>query len=489
MIPKLSGITCGNFGVRSNGGIVCHGAWCAMCFRQHPKDKFPVLKVQDLDNSLVDEEYLIEDDLTRFMMARDGDHLMTPFQCERCHFFNMRNRARNMNSQEDELLAICIRRATIDSFWARESSTVASNLRLAKRHLVDQATLGSEMEAMPNRGPYPQADVWGMNIVCGILIRSLDKGRNADTVQYETIRKLRSMYSNFVHTCADGLGASFVSDSGMSSSISNSSTSSLFFKRFMLGCHRRMGDVWKPDAPITKDILQVCFDILEEQWDFFKDNKDSIGKRKTALMGCMLVAGYYGALRGEEVNRVDLGGMNQYWKEGSSQIEEKRHVPLTLMGRFKQITGIKFYTQPLAWSTKGGRCLATWFLRARECYAEDNIVSGPMFRNEAKKSKMSVAEMDIGFHALLRLVQNRCPNLIADSVKVEDDYSMKRSLRRGATAEAQNAQIPTDVIQANNRWRKFSRAKGMTPGMSMMERYSDARASVPTLILFSFGIG
>ena len=100
----------------------------------------------------------------------------------------------------------------------------------------------------------------------------------------------------------------------------------------------------------------------------------------------MLVAGYYGALRGEEVNRVDLGGMNQYWKEGSSQKGEKRHVPLTLMGRFKQITGIKFYTQPLAWTTKGGRCLSTWFLRARACYAEENIASGPMFRNEANKT-------------------------------------------------------------------------------------------------------
>ena len=141
---------------------MCYGAWCVLCFRQHPKDKFPVLRVQDLENSLVDEEYLIEDDLTRFMTARDGDHLMTPFQCERCHFFNMRSRERNMNSQEDELLAVCIRRATIDSFWGRERSTVSSNLSLAKRHLADQAALGSEFEAMPNRGPYPQSG--GLNI-------------------------------------------------------------------------------------------------------------------------------------------------------------------------------------------------------------------------------------------------------------------------------------------------------------------------------------
>ena len=59
MIQKLSGVTCGNFGVRSNGGEVCYGAWHATCFYQHTKDMFPVLGVKDPHNSLVDEEYLI----------------------------------------------------------------------------------------------------------------------------------------------------------------------------------------------------------------------------------------------------------------------------------------------------------------------------------------------------------------------------------------------------------------------------------------------
>jgi len=59
---------------------------------------------------------------------------------------------------------------------------------------------------------------------------------------------------------------------------------------------------------------------------------------------------------------------------------------------------------------------------------------------------------------------------------------MKRSLRRGATAEAQNARIPTNVIEANHRWRKVARAKGMTPGMSMMECMS-------LLVRYSYCIG
>jgi len=176
--------------------------------------------------------------------------------------------------------------------------------------------------------------------------------------------------------------------------------------------------------------------------------------------------------------------MNQYWNEGSSQTTNKRHVPLTLVDTFKQQTGIKFYTQPLAWKTREGRFLATWFVRVRAW-----IVTDLMFINESKKTKMSVAEMDRWFHELLRAVQNRCPNLIADSVKIEDDYNMKRSLRWGATAEAQNAHIPTNVIEANNRWRKVLRAKGMTSGMSVMEWYTDAKAIVPLLIRFFYCIG
>jgi len=71
------------------------------------------------------------------------------------------------------------------------------------------------------------------------------------------------MYSNFVHTCANGVGPSFVSDYY----IKLVNKQSVLQKVHLLGCHRRMGDVWKPDAPIRKDILEVRFNILEERWE------------------------------------------------------------------------------------------------------------------------------------------------------------------------------------------------------------------------------
>jgi hypothetical protein len=115
------------------------------------------------------------------------------------------------------------------------------------------------------------------------------------------------------------------------------------------------------------------------------------------------------------------------------------------------------------------------------------VTSGPVFRN-AKGKRASTAELDVDFHGILMRVQKRWPNLIPDhTVKVKEEYGVYRSLRRGATMEAQNAEIPGDVIEANNRWRKHSRLKGLTPGISMMERYTDAKASVPSLIRFSGG--
>ena len=72
--------------------------------------------------------------------------------------------------------------------------------------------------------------------------------------------------------------------------------------------------------------------------------------------------------------------------------------------------------------------------------------------------------------------------------KIEDEYSASRSFKRGATAQARNMDIPQDVIQANNRWRQKERSRGSTPHMSLLERYTDAKASAPLLVKFSGGL-
>ena len=55
---------------------------------------------------------------------------------------------------------------------------MASNLGETKKFLKTQELLGTENLALPNRGPYPKDDNWGMHVACGILLRSLDPGKN-----------------------------------------------------------------------------------------------------------------------------------------------------------------------------------------------------------------------------------------------------------------------------------------------------------------------
>jgi hypothetical protein len=464
-----------------NGRKTCNGAWHGTCFVQDAADKFPVLQVQDLDDSLVDESTLDDEDPNRFKEARDGDHLMTPFQCPECHFMNITGRLPSSLLHKDVLAMTCIKRATLDSLWSRERSTVQSNKLEGAKFLAGQRLLGFDTHCFPYRGPYPKYDACGMQLACSMLLRSLDPGRTTASIQYETVRKQRSFYSNFVHTCHDGMGATFVKDDGSGASVSNSKTNQPWFKKFMRGVHRRMGDVWLPDRAMSQYEIAACFKLLDARWLVYE--LDVVGRKKTATTACILIAGYYAALRGEEINRVDLGGMRKYWNEAVSHSHHK-HIPLMLAGRFKKEIGTKLFCQPLASVTKSGRKIQLWFARMIKLLADEERYEGPMFSNKAGK-RMSISEMDEFLHAVLIGVQKNYTNVIGDSIKIHEEFSAYRSLRRGATSEAQNVGIPKEVIESNNRWRKFSRAKGMTPGMSMMERYSDAKVAVPSLIRFS----
>ena len=201
----------------------------------------------------------------------------------------------------------------------------------------------------------------------------------------------------------------------------------------------------------------------------------------------MLVIGFTAALRGEEMPQIDLGPMNKYWEEGDRHPRLK-HVPLVMLGRFKQTVGEKLYFQPLAQVTNSGIHVKQWVGRVLGLYARAKVTGGPMFRTVSKKGVVkgaTVGDLDLLFHDILRQVQVRRPDVLPANVMVGDEYSVRRSLRRGSTSEAQNVQIPKEVIEANNRWRKHMRSNGVVPSMDMMERYSDAKASVTALVRYS----
>ena len=92
---------------------------------QHALDRYPVLPMQDLEDSLVNES--IHDDPLRFKETLDGDHLTTPFQRVECHFVNIQCRLPDTSLQCDILAEVAVTRAILDSLRSREHLNINSN--------------------------------------------------------------------------------------------------------------------------------------------------------------------------------------------------------------------------------------------------------------------------------------------------------------------------------------------------------------------------
>jgi hypothetical protein len=92
-----------------------------------------------------------EEDEDRFEVARPGDHLLCPFQCELCLFRNIQGRSAlsGEGNLSDVVLLRALRRAHLDAFWSREPKTVSHNLGKVNRILQLGFELG--MDPPPRR--------------------------------------------------------------------------------------------------------------------------------------------------------------------------------------------------------------------------------------------------------------------------------------------------------------------------------------------------
>lgn len=113
-------------------------AWCGSCYTPLDNGEFPIAKPIDEGGFEVNES---DDDL-RFLRARDGDNLVTPFQCDLCHFRNLMNRDPIPRLAQDVRVLKLIRRANLDALWSREPSTVRGNLTSCRQGADIAASLG-----------------------------------------------------------------------------------------------------------------------------------------------------------------------------------------------------------------------------------------------------------------------------------------------------------------------------------------------------------
>ena len=150
--------------------------WCGRCYCAAEEESFLLTKPQE------DEGFDLtqSEDRLRHLCARDGDHLLVPFQCDLCHFRNLTDRDPGQ-LVENMRLIVATRLSNLNAFWAREPGTVAAT----KREGVKIGRLGALVglvKLFPAMGPFPLEDTQEMEIAVCMLERSLDKGRYRNTL-------------------------------------------------------------------------------------------------------------------------------------------------------------------------------------------------------------------------------------------------------------------------------------------------------------------
>jgi hypothetical protein len=86
-----------------------------------------------------------------------------------------------------------LHRCCKDALWSGETSAVKNNLREAIRGRKSARRFKFPGDtAIPPMGPYPLSDTFGMMAAMVVLERSLDPGKYATYVQWDTVRKRES---------------------------------------------------------------------------------------------------------------------------------------------------------------------------------------------------------------------------------------------------------------------------------------------------------
>ena len=208
---------------------------------------------------------------------------------------------------------------------------------------------------------------------------------------------------------------------------------SLWFERFIVGMHKRMGDEVHQDKAVTLEVVHKLIDGLEVEYTRASSDKF---KEHIVDMGVFILASFLAGLRGEETLKLVLGETRDYLDEAENHRSYK-HVVLPLRGRFKGESGENFHFVAVTARTDSGLCIGPWVRRALVLKEKRNLVRGFFFVNN-KGKRLVLKDMEFDILDRIAVIQNKYPELIGVRVDVYDEYGLSRSFRRGSNSEALN---------------------------------------------------
>lgn len=311
-----------------------------------------------------------------------------------------------------------------------------------------------------------------------MVMRSMEKGRKRDTVQYGTTRRTRSTLTELWEASPESGRDLVFSTGGVKGRYvaTRNPSEGRWFQKFNHGMKVRMGDEVSQDRAFSAAILRELLNMFEAEWrrDLWRMSLHSISTCMFLLVACL------GGMRGYEVMWTDLAALI-YDIAYCEELGDYEAVVWPIVGRFKARGGIAdCYMVPIAGLTRSGITFFVWTQRFVGRLALEGIDSGWAFRMPDGSRAVAGYYRDCLFSKLEKIQQTT--DLIDPDCDVWTAYGMQRSGRRYFTTECIIQGINQLAIEMQCRW-SVDRANGeRTVQRSMIHTYAEVRNMKEVLI-------
>lgn len=194
------GLFCGNFCSTRGSWRPCMKVWCGSCYAPLNNNEFPVTQPMDeggfeiIGSSVQDQ----------FLKARNVGYLVTPCQCNLCHFRNLMSQNPIPGLPQDIRGAKIIWWANLDALWSHELTAVSVTMTTCCQGACITGSSGFKDKLFRSMGPFTLEDTIEIRAAIIMLKTSLRPGKYDKHVPFRTVRKFRSSFSNAYHASVEG---------------------------------------------------------------------------------------------------------------------------------------------------------------------------------------------------------------------------------------------------------------------------------------------
>jgi hypothetical protein len=453
--------------------------WCGECYTSDPTVSFYVNRLESeggqnekdpQDRSRLEKAWGNKHRSPNvFLHARDGDHAMVPFECDLCIFRKLTGRGSRAGDPIDALLEGCIRRMNLDAFWSSAASTVNGNrdklvvgIRLSRLVGLDGPYI--------HEGPLPSHDHCGYEVAIQMLLYSKRPGKHSKThLQFETIRKLRTSYSNQIRASpqSNAQSMSLGDIKGNYQRLTNDPCGSFWFYRFMKGMKSRMGQEWRPNKGMS---TKLYLKVLEDVELRIVGAASSRELNRWIVFHSYAVTCYVLSLRGKEGLLLDLEGLHRHWGSGDGT-----YVVVTLQGTIKGETNDRDHLLPCVPVTSSGVQVKASLERLMAFKTTKGFADGPAVSDVGGRAYSTKDMTDSLLEILEDLFESDRGLFPADITSKEimrERYQAFRTFRRTSDTRAAEMNVGSTDTDIVNRWQMVEGAQGRRAAMPMRLHYT-----------------